>query len=142
MKLICLYLISSTFIFSVLFITIHFFLPSVHFEVNSMAPKKEENKKRSRKRTYRENVTDQPASNIITNMPTGRADTSGGYREGNAPQQGPNQSSGPSAAAASTVINLPSVSCMSSTSGLTQAPAGLPSYQPDWPPISTGIVGF
>ena len=81
-----------------IFTTVHFSLLSVHFLVASMPPKKEDQKKRSRKRKLIDNVTNQPGSEVITTMPIGRAGTSGPYLDRTPPHQGGSQSSGLSVA--------------------------------------------
>ena len=127
-------------LFAVLFTTVYVPFPSMSFLVNRMPPKKNKTKKKGQKRTYRENVTDQPSSDVITTMPTERAGTSGGYLDSTHPQQEESKSSGLSVARATTVVSLPSVNRTISTAGFPTSPSGLPrSFQSTGLPISTGI---
>ena len=106
-----------------------------HFLVASMPPKKDERKRKGRKRNQRENVTDQPPSEVITTMPTEHVSTSGRYRDYTHPHQEVTRSSGHSDAPAPTVVSLHSMSHTTSTAGFTHSAP----FQSAWPPISSGI---
>ena len=106
-----------------------------HFLVASMPPKKDEKKRKGRKRNQRENVTDQPPSEVITTMPTEHVGTSGRYRDYTHPHQEVTRSSGHSDAPAPTVVSLHSMSHTTSTAGFTHSAP----FQSAWPPISSGI---
>ncbi len=100
----------------------------------------EERKKRSRKRKYKENVTDQPATHVITYVSDMSASISSGYVESTHPQPGPSQSSGLAVAPAPSVVSLPSVTGTTSTASLTHSAAGDTwSFQSTRSSITTGI---
>ena len=128
-------------LFAVLFTTVYVPFPSMSFLVNRMPPKKNKTKKKGQKRTYRENVTDHPSSDVITTMPTERAGTSGGYLDSTHPQQEESQSGGHSIAPAATIGSLPSISRPTSTASFTHSPPvllrSIPSARS---PMSTGIL--
>ena len=126
------------------FIYNNFFpLHYAHFLVDSMPPKKDERKRKGRKRNQRENVTDQPPSEVITTMPTEHVGTSGRNRDYTHPHQEVTRSSGHSDAPAPTVVSLHSMSQPSSSTVYTLSdPLSGLSWSYQTPPTSVSSGQF